>query len=516
MGTLRLLFILLTLSTSAFGSAFVSTNGGGLFSTGSSWAGGVAPSTAGDSWTIRSGDTIVYNTDNSAGSGWGASVVSGTLQMTNTLPCKLWMNGNLSGSGSWLVGASNAVIPYGTNQTPTIVINFSGASSSCTMNSTNSIAFYGDTNQCFDTLAANAATTGTTSTNLTLSGTGQTPLVAGDVIYIANNAIQNLGGSVHIVQSVSQVTNVTLVTIPSGNITNNWPGTTFVGPINVNTRSNGTPVIKMSGSIFCEQLTKIATTSIFSSSKTNVWSGVRFMNCGQGPIVCNGSLVSFCSGNNNTSGGIAYSCYVSTFTSCMGNNNTSGGIGNGCYGSTFTSCTGNNNTSGGIGNGCYRSVMVGCSANNALNFGTQAPPMSSIWVNGTNWQSIGGTCSITNLPAPFASNVVVHVAASSNQPCLYYVPLSIRSSQRQATVWVFQTNAVAYTVYTTQHGAENMTTVGTVTNQSGGWTNIPITIYNTSYPNSLWDVYVSAQTTGSANGLSWVSVNTEYSVSRMP
>jgi len=58
-------------------------------------------------------------------SGWGLSTNLGTLVMTN-LPCYLKMSGNLTGTGTWLIGSASNPIAFNPDNTPSVVMEFTG------------------------------------------------------------------------------------------------------------------------------------------------------------------------------------------------------------------------------------------------------------------------------------------------------------------------------------------------------------------------------------------------------
>ena len=381
------LLALLGLSLEADAAMFVSTNAGGfpgstsygLFSAGTSWIGGVAPSTDGDFWTINGAVTIIYDVDNSAhANGWGGNTTStgctnnGTLVMSNAYPCYMKMNGSLYGSNtaSWFVGSAAAPITNSTTNTETCIVEFKAGS--CAMPGTNTIQFYGTTNMWSDYLYnATASNANIGSTNLFFTNT-VVGVASNDVIYLSNPAIRGQGGNTHIVYGVWSnciVLNATAGTNQPIGLTNTWSGESFAGVVSVNNRTNAM-VCKLTRPIVIYQRTKITSTSVFTAGKTNTFIGVRFTNCGQGPINnCNGSTITSCVGNNNSNGGIAYNCNGITITSCVGNNNTYGGIANTCNGSTITSCVGNNNANGGIAITCNVITITSCVGNNNANGG---------------------------------------------------------------------------------------------------------------------------------------------------
>ena len=543
------LLALLGLSLEADAAMFVSTNAGGfpgstsygLFSAGTSWIGGVAPSTDGDFWTINGAVTIIYDVDNSAhANGWGGNTTStgctnnGTLVMSNAYPCYMKMNGSLYGSNtaSWFVGSAAAPITNSTTNTETCIVEFKAGS--CAMPGTNTIQFYGTTNMWSDYLYnATASNANIGSTNLFFTNT-VVGVASNDVIYLSNPAIRGQGGNTHIVYGVWSnciVLNATAGTNQPIGLTNTWSGESFAGVVSVNNRTNAM-VCKLTRPIVIYQRTKITSTSVFTAGKTNTFIGVRFTNCGQGPINnCNGSTITSCVGNNNSNGGIAYNCNGITITSCVGNNNYNGGIANNCNGSTITSCVGNNNTFGGIAYTCNGSTITSCTNNtipayyrngmltifggNDLSISPSIlstysfRPFDTTCINSTNFSSVGGTAFIEG------TNSIQYYVTNVNNPIPAFVSVSPKRSI-SPTVWLWLTNNISFQVGYAATGAYP-TALTTYSNSvAPGWTNFSVAIPNgltlqATYPQTLWVICTSQN----QNGLARITIPTEYQTSIM-
>ena len=543
------LLALLGLSLEADAAMFVSTNAGGfpgstsygLFSAGTSWIGGVAPSTDGDFWTINGAVTIIYDVDNSAhANGWGGNTTStgctnnGTLVMSNAYPCYMKMNGSLYGSNtaSWFVGSAAAPITNSTTNTETCIVEFKAGS--CAMPGTNTIQFYGTTNMWSDYLYnATASNANIGSTNLFFTNT-VVGVASNDVIYLSNPAIKGQGGNTHIVYGVWSnciVLNATAGTNQPIGLTNTWSGESFAGVVSVNNRTNAM-VCKLTRPIVIYQRTKITSTSVFTAGKTNTFIGVRFTNCGQGPINnCNGSTITSCVGNNNSNGGIAYNCNGITITSCVGNNNYNGGIANNCNGSTITSCVGNNNTFGGIAYTCNGSTITSCTNNtipayyrngmltifggNDLSISPSIlstysfRPFDTTCINSTNFSSVGGTAFIEG------TNSIQYYVTNVNNPIPAFVSVSPKRSI-SPTVWLWLTNNISFQVGYAATGAYP-TALTTYSNSvAPGWTNFSVAIPNgltlqATYPQTLWVICTSQN----QNGLARITIPTEYQTSIM-
>ena len=85
--------LLLLLSANVFGAAYI-TKQSGLFTAGSTWHGGVAPSVAGDTWW--NSNNIVLTYDSATGVFWGGITNSGTVYMSNGVPFNFNLNGNMT------------------------------------------------------------------------------------------------------------------------------------------------------------------------------------------------------------------------------------------------------------------------------------------------------------------------------------------------------------------------------------------------------------------------------------
>ena len=346
----------------AFAAAFTSTQTG-LFSAGSTWVGGSAPSTAGDTWTIAAGHTVTYDVDNSSGAGWGASIVTGILKMQNGTQCYLKMNGNLSGAGDWQIGSVGTPVDFNAQNLPTVVIEFPG-SVQCTMTKTGGIMWYGVTNKCFTVYLTNTVSVGATSLTVSNLPAG---LGSNDVFYIGRNTIQGQAGELHL------ITNVTANTLSFNNpkdsgSTNSWWGSAFVGAIPTDNRAAGVVMSILSQPIVFYDKAQRAV-SIFTLSASNTVRGVRIQNLGRGIATsssCQGWTATRNTINNCGSGGLAYSsCQGWTATGNTVNNCSLGGLANSsCHGWIATGNTVNNCNSGGL---AYSSCSGWTAIGNTIN-----------------------------------------------------------------------------------------------------------------------------------------------------
>jgi hypothetical protein len=352
----KLITFILMVAVSAFGAAYQTTNSG-LFSDGATWTGGTAPSSSGDTWRINAGHDLTYDYNNSAhADGWGVSTNNGTLRMVGD--CHIKMNGNIvaTNTGLWLIGTNGVPIVSGTN-IDTVRIEFK--TGSYTVNNTNGILWYGDTN-IFVNYCSNYLAIGDTNIYFTNAVVG---VQSNDVLWIAEPAKRGTGGTYHTVWGV--FTNcIVLNNAHQFYATNTWPGIAFGGAIGTSTRTN-TYVLKLSRSISCFQPVKITGTSIImGTTKTNVYEGVRVTNSGRGLINAGDySAFSYCSAQNLTSALIFYGIGSTIKWSDVTGTSGGGIINNGSY-VTVENCHGGENIGGSILGTSFNSTATNCTAVN--------------------------------------------------------------------------------------------------------------------------------------------------------
>ena len=509
---MRFLIIFWLCAQTAFGAAFSSTQSG-AFSDAATW-GGTAPSASGDTWTIVSGHTVWYDTDNSAhAAGWGNCTVTGTLRVTNrTAGVWLKMNGNISGDGDWYIGSE--VDPI-TNRSGFPGVVYEQVAGQVTMTGNNVLGWYGETNSFIGSLTNEVVVTGGNSTNLFFAET-VFGVVSNDVVFVDNHNIRGLGGSIHLVYSV-ETNRITLCnTIGAGlAATNTWNGLALSTTVPTNTRTNGTQVCKLSRPIVVFQPAKIASTGVFSASGTNTIQGVRLTNIGRGPVnTLNGWTVRYCTGNNNNSGGIAYYGSGHTISNCTGNNNSSGGI---AYFGTYRiiNSFATNNTVPTIAHSCYDTTITG-GTNTASE--VYLPPGNSysgvIW-NNESFIGASGIGLRTNIACPVSTNSVAHVPTALGQPTCFFQDVGIKpNATRSVSVWVFHTNNIAYGIFADGgSGAKPIGAETVYTNQAGGWTQRVMVLTNSTPVTIANRVWVSMWPSNSLyTGYSWVHVPTDYTI----
>lgn len=374
------------------GGAFTTTTSGN-FSTGATWVGGSAPSAAGDTWTISAGHTVVYDVDNSADAGWGASVVTGDLVMTNlNALVQLKMQGNLSGAGNWRIGAASNPVSFLAKSLPQVTIQFTG-SAQCTMAGTNNLGWYGDSSHL-----TNAWLSASVSANATSIVVSNMPpnINTNDVFWLGRLATVGLAGEMYVVGSVSGTT-INIKQLPFGSETNVWYGNTFKTNVPT-TRAIGDPVCFLSQPVvFFEPVQR--TVSTITASKSNVMTGVQCQNlakglctsancsgwtaynntgnvCGQGSLA-GGSVASWTIYGNTFIGCTAAAAGFSSCISWAAYNNTLGNCTSGLGASASTGWTAYGNTAyngsnGGLGSNSsfwtvYSNIVSSCS-NGALGY----------------------------------------------------------------------------------------------------------------------------------------------------
>jgi len=284
----RILFSLLALvwlSVTSFAVCYTNTQTG-LFSAGSTWIGGVAPSLSLDTWNIVPGTVVTYDVSNKATLGWGASTNNGTLNMTNAVACFMLQAGNLSGKGNWTIGSSAVPVNF-VSGLPGVVIQFTN-SAQCTMAGTNNVGWYGVASHITNTyLAVDAPISSTTITCSNVPAV----CVAGDVLFLGNAGVAGQAGEYYVVASVSG-TNITLMGTPFGSYTNDWPGIVFQTST-PGDRPVGSCVAFLSLPIVVKQ--SVANLNSTFGSQSNTLSGVRIQNLGNALVTSgNGWTLNSC------------------------------------------------------------------------------------------------------------------------------------------------------------------------------------------------------------------------------
>ncbi len=347
------LFITFITCLQALATAYTSTQSG-PFSANATWGGGGHPSASGDTFTISTGNTVLYDVNNQTQTGWGASTVTGTLNMANGAtgggPVYFLMNGNLSGTGSWTIGTNGNPITYSATNSPNVYIQFTN-SAQCTMSTARMLAWYG-TSHVYNAYLSSAVAVGATSI---IVSNVPAWLGANDVFWMApTNTTQGQGGDYYIVSSVSGSGPYTInivTSYPTGQ-SNFFPGITFSSSVPTKGRTVGTQVGIFGASVVILEPQQRAV-STFTSSFSNSVTQCCLQNLGKGlasTTSCNGWNVFYSSANNCNNGGLAYSsCNGWNASYNTANNCANGGLASSsCVGWNVFYNTANNCNNGGL------------------------------------------------------------------------------------------------------------------------------------------------------------------------
>lgn len=277
---LTILFVVFWLITHISWGARLNTTNSGLFLTGSTWTGGVAPS-QGDSWYIQPGHIVEYDVTNEAWTGFDLSTNNGMLSMTQS--CYFKMTNSLYGTGQWYIGTS----PDHVGDSPLMsipgrndrVILEQLDRGTYLLSGTNTIRWYGDTNFFFQQMT-NYILIG--ETNLFFSN-NVVGVSSNDVIAISNPEVSSSSALVsnYLVYAVNTNCITLFNSIPAGYYyTNTWPGSVPVyGTIGNYSRTNAW-VAKLTRPIVC--VTKAASQQGFFNGGTlskGIFNGVAIRNC---------------------------------------------------------------------------------------------------------------------------------------------------------------------------------------------------------------------------------------------
>jgi hypothetical protein len=304
-----------------------------------------------DSVVIAAGHVVTFDVDQSAfGTGIAGVTVTGELRFaTDGTVTYLKASGHISGAGKFYVGNSAVdPIPAPAGATPEVAtLAFNGAFQ---ITMTGEVGFYGEEREPFYAIASK-----TDNTHIVLAGAGAlTWLRAGDVIGISDSTVSGP-------HSPSSETYTVDAYDPNTRTITLNAGTPLTRLINQNGATDN--VALLSRCILATNLTKTA--SLVYARSNGTARGARFYNFSPGPInQRTGWTIGYCTGQNNTYGGIAYYGSGHTISGCTGQNNTYGGIANWGSGHTISGCTGQNNTPGGIVHYGSGHTISGCTGQN--------------------------------------------------------------------------------------------------------------------------------------------------------
>ena len=326
--------------------AIITSAQSGNWSATTTWEGGSVPANN-DAVVIATGHTIVFDVDQSGfANGLTGLSGAGNLSFKKDTRTYLKMAANITLTGDFYVGTeTNPILPTSDNNPVMANICFNGAFQ--ITSSPANLELWGEERQGYDTVI-----TGGGSGDSTITLKDGLNLREGDVVYISH-LTQGINATVHTVQSYNTLTKVVTFTSTLGR-----------------TVEAGRGVTLDSRNIQCMNLNKTGTTGFTNTKNNGKATGVRFFNFGRAPLDArSGWIIRYCTGNNNTNGGISYWGSGHTITSCIGNNNTSGGISHWGSGHTLNNCTGNNNTLGGISYYGSGHTITSCTGNNNTNGG---------------------------------------------------------------------------------------------------------------------------------------------------
>lgn len=426
-----------------------------MWSDPATWGGSGCPTNNGDTFTIGA-HTVYFDCDlSSLTDGLAGGTINGSLVMDKAYPCFFAMNGNITGTGSWLVGDADAadMIDYTADNLPKVVIR--QKSGTIQLSTAGNVKWYGLTNG-FHAWATNTANIG--DTNLFFASYVSN-VASNDVIYVSNPAVIGQAGSYHLVHSVETNRITVWDAVPSwaGLVTNTWAGTAIIGSINTANRTNAF-VVKLSRPIVVYQPTRISNTGIFSAGASNVLAGTMFANLARGAVfnslnswTLTGCAAVSCANGGFTYGGNFHAGYECVAAGCAGGawNSLSGGLVvrgvvvngsplmNGGVGAVARDTVAINNTAGGVMGACYGSVSIGAICQNNLSGGV---------MNGSHsCHAYGGACAGNSSGVAYLSSGTVEsvIISNSSTPMIAYGPGDIAVSHNEPL-----TSSQAFTLLT--------------------------------------------------------------------
>ena len=309
-----LIALLCLCALGAQGAAYTSA-ASGFWSDPATWGGSGCPTNDGDSFTIQAEHTVTFDCDlSSLANGLGAGSISGILDFDVGVPAHMKMNANITGTGQWLMGASDDPITYTADNRPSVVIEQKGGT--IQLSTAGNVKWYGQTNG-FHGWSTNTANVG--DTNLFFASYVSN-VASNDVIYVSNPAVIGQAGSYHLVHSVETNRITVWDAVPSwaGLVTNTWPGTAIVGAMNTNNRTNAF-VVKLSRPIVVYQPSRISNTGVFGTAGSgHILAGVRFSNLGRGAVnLAVTAYLTSCTAISAASAGLAHGTGAFMLTDCV-------------------------------------------------------------------------------------------------------------------------------------------------------------------------------------------------------
>ena len=375
---IRLLLVLVLAGNA--GAAIYTNTTSGLFSSGSTWVGGVAPNASNDAWVIVASTTVEYDGYNTNGTPYSAGTINGNFIITNqTKLVWLEMAGNISGTGTWTIASAGLPILNQNTNVETVVVAF--RSGTITMTKTGALNFYGETrlnaSNTVWTPLAQVATNGAT----TLVLTDDLQLRTNDIISVDSPLyIQNYTPSINLFFVVKDYVAATK-TVTIGSSTNftgdRYTGTGASAWTGINQggvtsgRSNAVNgVTLVTRPILFYFRNHISSLGVINNSSGGVAVGVRVSNTDYGFIngVNNWSITSVSAngcGTGNSANGVGNTFYNAVANGCN-TGNSYNGTGHTFYNAVANGCT-YGNSDNGVGNTFYNAVANGCNYGSSFN-----------------------------------------------------------------------------------------------------------------------------------------------------
>ena len=466
------------------------TTQSGLFSAGTTWVGGTAPSAGGDTWSNQPGLTLTYDVNNQSSSGgWGACTNAGTLTFANGAttggPVYFLMNGNFTNTGVWQIGTNNNPITYTSSNTPNCYIQFSNTAVCNMKGTTMGLQWYGTPHLSNTTLSAVAQLA---ATSITVAS-APSWLAVNDIFWMSpTNTTQGQGGDYYMVSSVAGNVVSIVTAFPTGQ-TNFYPGMTFKSSVPTASRPVGTIVSFFGSSVMVLESTQRTTLNTVSNAQTNIIVGCTFQNLGKGfaTVSTNWSITNN-TANNCGSGGLAYiSCSGWTVSNTTNINS----------GALFTLCWGNT---------CYNSP----STNDTI--GTTITYYQPIQYDNTKWISVGG--NVTNISG---TNIYCHTCSAgySNAPIPMTLQFSVRpGAYRNIYISTQATNNVQYYAGVALGTVAPSLTLVNAGNNGGAWSNTTLSYSNsTTFPLTA-SIWLASQGGVSSNGFSMLNLGQDMVVNK--
>ena len=552
-------------------AATYTNNGTGLFSAGTTWVGGVAPSLSGDQFVITNG-TVIYDLTNKTVA-WGGGQIQkgGILQGTNSPLGTVYFlnNGNItiSGNGQFNAGQSNAPISYFSQELQGFVYQPTNTAQIILTGQTNSLNWFGQTNR---QQAAFLTANGLSGTNCVTVSQLPVSVQSNDVVILANNNVQGQNSYYYVIAAITN--NMVYFKQPAqlGAETNYYPRATFSATLpalfptnspcvfvscpiaifepsylNQSVSAGGGNLNTLTGAQISVQY------GIFQQSQNQIMNNCTLEGNNAGGACynsCSATTLNNCTLAGNSGGGACYnSCSATTLNNCtLAGNSGGGACNNSCSATTLNNCTLAGNNAGGA---CYsfcsattlnNCTLAGNTYGGACNNSCSATTLNNC-TNDSNalfyqcFQAFifGTKSSGDTFPAlagwPFApfqydnylylfntgscgltNGIYYYSITSTTNPIYLTIGCSLKNnSSRTVKVGVLLTNNIQYAV---TYGA-NSIAFGPAT--LNNWTNVVLTALNTnSYPIMVYATISAIATNGAGLGQSTITFGKESTVTK--